>query len=101
MFTGIVEKLARVSDVAHRPESTSLKVDTGYSDLQLGESVAVNGVCLTVAEVDSPAHGRAIFYVSPETLSKTNLGETQVGTILNIERALQFSSRLSGHLVQG
>ncbi|MBY0470897.1 riboflavin synthase [bacterium] len=101
MFTGIIEKLARVSDVAHRSESTSLKVDTGYSDLSLGESIALNGVCLTVAEVEVPEMGRAIFYVSPETLAKTNLGEVQVGTILNVERALQFSARLSGHIVQG
>ena len=95
MFTGIIQTTAQVS----RFEKVLLCVSTGFKDLELGESVAVNGVCLTVAEV-TPA-GEALFHVSPETLACTNLSSLTAGALVNLERALKVSDRLSGHIVQG
>jgi riboflavin synthase len=66
--------------------------------LVLGESVAVNGVCLTVVQRDADAFA---FEVGPETLSRTNLGELVAGDVVNLERSLRVSDRLGGHLVQG
>lgn len=65
----------------------------------LGESIAVNGVCLTVAEYTDL--GDAFFFISLETLERSNLGSVKVGSFLNLERALTLQTRLSGHLVQG
>ena len=74
-------------------------METGFTDLTLGESVAINGTCLTVASCDRA--GLAQFYASPETLDRTNLGSLQAGTKVNLERAVSMATRLSGHLVQG
>lgn len=93
MFTGIVERKGRVAAAGRR-----LAVETGYRNLAHGESVAVNGVCLTVARAEGP---RAFFDVVPETLKKTNLGGLKRGDFVNLERALRAGDRLSGHLVQG
>ncbi len=99
MFSGIIEKLGRVS--VWKPQATQLvcTLDTGFADLDLGESVAVNGVCLTVAEL--VGGGNATFFVSNETLDKTNLGKISKGDVLNLERSVKLETRLSGHLVQG
>jgi riboflavin synthase len=105
MFTGIIEKTSQVISLEHssNPASTqsaSLVVENNFktSPLTLGESIAVNGVCLTVSEyTDHNIH----FFVSPETLSKTNLSKLRSGSNVNLERALLVSHRLSGHLVQG
>lgn len=99
MFTGIIEKMGTVSKILPGEASFKVTIDTTYRDLQLGESVAVNGVCLTV--VDSTSTGKASFLVSSETLFRTNLGQCIVGTSVNLERAVTLQSRLSGHLVQG
>src|SRR6185503_7363776 len=88
MFTGIVERTGRVVAPGRR-----LVVDTGWTDLGLGESVAVAGVCLT------PAGTR--FDLVTETLKKTNLGDLRRGDRVNLERALRHGDRISGHLVQG
>jgi riboflavin synthase len=99
MFSGIIERLGRVSTC--KPQATQLvcTIETGFKDLELGESVAVNGVCLTVAELESS--GSAAFFVSNETLDKTNLAKIAVGNDLNLERSVKLETRLSGHLVQG
>jgi riboflavin synthase len=103
MFTGIIEKVGAVVEAQLRGfgelSGGSAWIDTGFEGLTLGESVAVNGVCLTVAELRS--RGVAVFYISPETRRRTNLGELSVGTRVNLERALTLDQRLSGHLVQG
>jgi riboflavin synthase len=99
MFSGIIEKLGRVKAIAHEPNAIIATVDTGFTDLILGESVAVNGVCLTVTGF--PSSSEATFYVSAETLSKTNLEYVTVGGVVNLERALRLDTRLSGHMVQG
>lgn len=74
-------------------------IETPFDDLQLGESVAINGVCLTVAEYDD--RGNALFFISPETLKKTHLQNLTSGSSINLERAVSLETRLSGHLVQG
>ena len=99
MFTGIVERLGRVRRIERSAEAAIVDLDTGYDDLALGESVAVNGVCLTVADGSEPAFAR--FFVSHETLARTALGELAEGAATNLERAASLSTRLSGHLVQG
>jgi riboflavin synthase alpha subunit len=93
MFTGIVERRGRVLRPGRR-----LAVETGWSDLAHGESVAVAGVCLTVARLKGTA---AEFDLVAETLKKTNLGALRKGDAVNLERALRHGDRLSGHLVQG
>lgn len=105
MFTGIIEKTGRIAarTADKKPDATSivLTVETGYRDLTMGESVAINGVCLTVAEGSDLATGRVNFFVSPETLDRTSLGAMNEGSLVNLERALRLGDRLSGHLVQG
>jgi riboflavin synthase len=99
MFTGIVERVATVDVATWRGEELRLDLATGWDDLALGESVAVNGICLTV--VDTAPEGRAGFFVSGETLARSNLGQAARGAPVNLERAVTLATRLSGHLVQG
>ncbi len=98
MFTGLVETKEAVSSVTNTGNGVRLSVtqQTDF-DLQLGESVSVNGVCLTVIK----HKGEISFDVSPETLKSTNIGELKVGDKVNLERALKLSDRLGGHLVTG
>ncbi len=101
MFTGLVQHLGEVAKM-NRESGGGARLAVlapGFVDgLELGESIAVNGVCLTVVAACSQA---CTFEVSPETLRKTNLGELQRGAPANLERALRLSDRLGGHLVQG
>ena len=100
MFSGIIEQVGRIEAIAPEGEGAlRLTLGTGFPDLVLGESVAVNGVCLTVVRHD--AQGLADFFVSPETLARTNLGRAAAGGAVNLERAVTLATRLSGHLVQG
>lgn len=99
MFSGIVEEVGRVQALAAEGPARRLTLETGFADLALGESVAVNGVCLTVTRHD-PA-GVADFFVSPETLERSNLSQAAVGATVNLERSVTLATRLSGHLVQG
>jgi riboflavin synthase len=98
MFTGIVEKSARVIGVVGGPKFTRLNLTSDWPDVRPGESVAVNGVCLTVAEL---APGQLSFDVIQETLRKTNLGLLKEGDDSHVERALRVGDRLDGHFVQG
>ena len=98
MFTGLVETKEAVSSVTKTGNGIKLSVTQKADfDLQLGESVSVNGVCLTVIK----HKGEISFDVSPETLKSTNIGELKVGDKVNLERALKLSDRLGGHLVTG
>lgn len=78
-------------------------IETGFNDLGKGESVSVNGVCLTVSEIVSVKKGITVFAVdvSPETLKKTNLGQIGRGEAVNMERALKAGDRFGGHIVTG
>ena len=100
MFTGIVEELGRVESMTTEGESTNLVVHSAIasSDAALGDSIAVNGVCLTVAVREGE---RLTFGVAPETLARTNLGDLKTGDGVNLERALAFNGRMGGHFVQG
>lgn len=99
MFTGLVETLGSVTalEKADNGIRLSVKPMTDY-ELKTGDSVSVNGVCLTVTDTGKNAPA---FDVSPETLRSTNLGELRVGNKVNLERALRLSDRLGGHVVTG
>jgi riboflavin synthase len=99
VFSGIIENLGTIRATRESEGSVTLDIETGFSDLSLGDSVAINGICLTVVTFD--VAGRAEFYASPETLRRTNLGVLQAGDRANLERAVSLSTRLSGHIVQG
>lgn len=99
MFSGIIETVGQIMALAPEGPSRRFTLATGFTDLTLGESVAVNGVCLTVTRFD--AAGEADFFVSPETLDRSNLAAARVGGAVNLERAVTLNTRLSGHLVQG
>lgn len=98
MFTGIVEKTVRVINIADGPNFRRLTVANDWTDISRGQSIAVNGCCLTVA--DLPA-GELCFDVISETLSLTNLGQLQPGDSVNVERSLRMGDRFDGHFVQG
>jgi riboflavin synthase len=98
MFTGIIEKSARVIGLIGGPKFSRLNLAVGWDDVKVGDSVAVNGVCLTVAEM---APGQLSFDVVQETLRRTNLGLLQAGDDAHVERSLRVGDRLDGHFVQG
>jgi riboflavin synthase len=100
MFTGIIEIMGTVRRVADEGAGRDLTVAVPQfaAALTLGESVAVNGACLTVVAHDSET---CRFQAGPETLLRTNLGALAVGDRVNLERSLRVSDRLGGHLVQG
>lgn len=105
MFTGIIQGVGRLAARGERGGDARLRIAVGglpFGDVDLGESIAVNGVCLTVVAFDAPSEG-AYFEadVSTETLSLTTLGGLPTGAALNLERALRASDRLGGHLVSG
>ena len=98
MFTGLVETTGTVASVVNTGNGIRLSVKPASSlDLQLGDSISVNGVCLTVTKQGAEIS----FDVSPETLRSTNLGALKVSDRVNLERALRLSDRLGGHIVTG
>lgn len=101
MFTGIIETVAPVGELATTESGGRLTLENVpfASELELGESVAVNGTCLTVTE--STPDGRVCFDLLAETLRVTNLGELRPNCRVNLERALAVGQRMSGHYVQG
>ena len=99
MFTGLVEAVGEVVERQATPAGARLRIDSSLgSDLALGDSVAVNGVCLTVTALEGGAF-RAD--VGPETLRVTTLGGFEKGTLVNLERPLRADGRFGGHFVQG
>jgi riboflavin synthase len=98
MFTGIVEKTVRVIGAVAGPRFRRLTLAADWPDVRDGESVAVNGVCLTVA---GRSPGELAFDVVKETLDKTNLGQLQSGDEVHVERSLRAGDRIDGHFVQG
>ena len=99
MFSGIIERVAKVTKASHESGALKCEIATGMNDLSLGESIAVNGVCLTVAAFTTD--GAANFFASAETLARTNLDQIISGIHVNLERAVSLNTRLSGHMVQG
>jgi riboflavin synthase len=101
MFTGIIEGVGRLHASEIRGGDARLTIAVGtlpFAEVRLGESIAVNGVCLTVVEYDAVSFQAD---ASTETLSLTTLGVLEPGALVNLERAMRPSDRLGGHLVSG
>src|SRR5690606_2675472 len=101
MFTGIIQGVGRLAGLGPRGGDVRLQVEVGslaFENVELGESIAVNGVCLTVVEFDATSFGAD---ASNETLSLTTLGSLAECAALNLERAMRPVDRLGGHLVSG
>lgn len=98
MFTGIIDDIGTIERVADGPAGRELRVRCSYADLAAGESIALNGACLTVRE-----YGPGWFTVAAvvTTLERTNVADWRMGTRVNLERAVRAGDRLGGHLVQG
>ena len=96
MFTGIVEEVGRVSGL--HDYRFVINADNVLSDVKIGDSISVNGACLTVVEFDGQSFAVDL---APETLRRTSLGEAGPGSAVNLERALAASDRMGGHIVQG
>jgi len=101
MFTGLVETLGTVGALEKTGNGIRLSVKPLVDyDVMPGDSISVNGVCLTVTKLRTPDSGLS-FDVSPETMRSTNLGDLKVSDKVNLERALRLSDRLGGHIVTG
>ncbi len=100
MFTGIVEQLAEVSNIEDRDGLRTIEINSSLAARggQVGDSVAISGVCLTLVAVADP---KVVVEAIPETLRRSNLGRLEVGSRVNLERPLRADGRFGGHLVQG
>lgn len=103
MFTGLVDDIGVIEQVANTAAGRELRVRCGYHDLADGESIAMNGACLTVRAHGADDDGRDWFTVAAvvTTLDRTNIGAWQVNSRVNLERAMRLGDRLGGHLVLG
>jgi len=100
MFTGLVERLALVDQLIPEPPGVRLVIrePSWAREIEIGASIAINGCCLTVVDVQGETFG---FDAGAETLSRTNLGRLQPGSRVNLERSLRLGDRLGGHFVTG
>ena len=100
MFTGIVEAQGKVIEIVNGADSAQLTIAAPgfFSDIKLGDSISVNGCCLTAT---SNTADQFTVDVMKQTLSLTNIGQLQVGAAVNLEKAMKVSDRLGGHIVQG
>lgn len=100
MFTGIIEETGKISSLENRADGARIKIAAGVvvKDTLEGDSIAVNGVCLTALNIKPDSFAAD---VSNETLNRSTLGNLNVGSKVNLERAVTVSSRLGGHIVQG
>jgi len=99
MFTGIIETLGKITDLQQEKGNLNITVESAIShELKIDQSVAHNGVCLTVVAL---ADGLHVVTAIEETLNKTNLSQLKVGDPVNLERCMQMNARLDGHIVQG
>jgi len=100
MFTGLIEQVCTVKTVSRRAGTMALTIDLGKlaGESKIGDSIAVNGTCLTVARLGG---NLATFDVSGETLSKSNLGRLTAGSKVNVELSMKIGDRFGGHIVQG
>lgn len=96
MFTGIVEEVGQVKAIGNG--TLQIQATKVLEDVKLGDSIAVNGICLTVTGFNSHSFQADVM---PETIKRTSLGELKLGSLVNLERALTLSSRLGGHIVSG
>ena len=100
MFTGIIEEVGTIQRIERGARSSRLTIsgDVIFSDLKLGDSVAVDGICLTASAIDRKAFSADVM---PETLSRTALGTLRPGSFVNLERAMAVNGRFGGHMVSG
>ena len=99
MFTGIIESLGTVQEIKKEQDNLQITISSSItSELKIDQSVAHNGVCLTVVAISENSY---CVTVIRETIEKTNLGDWEVGDIVNLERAMKLGDRLDGHIVQG
>lgn len=99
MFTGIIETLGKVTELKREQGNLHISVKSAISsELKIDQSVAHNGVCLTVVSLNQDIHTVTAI---DETLQKTNLDELKIGDLMNLERCMQMNGRLDGHIVQG
>ena len=100
MFTGIVEELAQIKTIKKESQGIRLTIAAKIvmDDLKIGDSISVNGVCLTIVDKDKDSFCMDLV---DETLNKSNLGELATGDYVNLERAMKVSDRFGGHIVQG
>ncbi|HTI57827.1 riboflavin synthase [Mucilaginibacter sp.] len=99
MFTGIIETLGTITNLRREQGNLHITVDSAVSnELKIDQSVAHNGVCLTVVALED---GKHTVTAIEETLNKTSLGELKTGGLVNLERCMQMNARLDGHIVQG
>ena len=98
MFTGLIEQVGEIDSVRQTDAGRELRVRAPYTDLTSGESIAINGACLTVREFGSGWFDAAAVLT---TLERTAIGDWKKGTKVNLERALRPGDRLGGHIVQG
>jgi len=100
MFSGIIEELAEIKNISRCSNLTILEIKTEliYKDTQIADSIAVNGVCLTVVDKKKDV---LIFELMPQTLKVTNLGLLKISDKVNLERSLKLGERISGHFVLG
>jgi riboflavin synthase len=104
MFTGLIERTEKVIRIESIEGGKKFFILTHFKndDVEVGHSVAINGVCLTVETVDTDQNGKTLsFYASYKTLEITNLGDLNVGSSVNLERAVLPTTRMGGHIVQG
>ena len=99
MFTGIIEAFGKVVDLEKDQENLHLSLESSLTqELKIDQSLAHNGVCLTVVETTADRYKVTAIQ---ETLEKSNLGGIKMGDLINLERAMMMNSRLDGHIVQG
>ena len=100
MFTGLIETVGTIVRVEKSGSAATLSASARFTDdaVRIGDSIAINGVCLTVTGMSGDVH---IFDVSPETLERTSLRSARPGVRVNMERAMKISDRLGGHIVSG
>ncbi len=100
MFTGLVEELGRVTALESSGDGIRLQVAAEFviDDIEMGASIAINGVCLTVVAFDE---GHFSIDAVPETMERSNLGSLVLGSTVNLERSVRAVDRLGGHIVQG
>ncbi len=100
MFAGIVEELGQVENISRRGQVSIIEIQAKkvLDDVKIGDSIAVNGACLTVTGIKA---GSLLFEAMPETLKITNLGTARIAEKVNLERSLKIGDRVSGHFVNG
>lgn len=99
MFSGIVEEAAQIIDIQKEQENIHLTISCSFvNELKIDQSVAHNGVCLTVVDIKDKTYTVTAI---KETIDRSNLGMLQIGSLINLERSMKMNGRLDGHIVQG